>query len=173
MNSEGRGVPTLRGLPTALVGARPHRLQVLPLQGRRQWYLRYEIFQTEEGRKAVLHDQRSSTHPHVVSWQCSGADLPPLIGDPIRLQTNPLAICRLNTKLVVPPQNHSSADCIGPTSFTIPTDRRLNRSGPVGGMPEASLGTTLDFTYRYFGNRLDSTRRTSEIRSTASAIAGE
>lgn len=233
VNSEGRGVPALRGLPTALVGAKSHRLQVLPLRGRRRWYFRYEIFQTEEGRKAVLHDQRSSTHPHVVAWQCSGAALPDraikqigckmetsqsvrsekgwslcrsliLLADQafqqamrdlpvmVRLRAPRLRCAgtqqagttadrrsratrsksqrsmRAQHQVVVPPQNqtqrnatatttdasidvlrHSSPDRIGPASFTRPTDCRLSRSGRVGGMPEASLDSTLHFMYRY------------------------
>jgi hypothetical protein len=47
---------------------------------------------------------------------------------------------------------HSSPDCVGPTSLTRPTGCRSSRSGRLGGMPEASFGTTLvDFVYRNSG----------------------
>ncbi len=115
------------------------------------------------------------------------------MGDLVRLETSPRAVCGLNKK-VVPPQNHSlrnatatttdvsisflhdsSLDCVGPTSSTRPTGCRSSRSGQLEDMPEASPDTTLaDFVYRKLRRTgWDSAQRPSEIRSTASAIAGE
>jgi len=79
------------------------------------------------------------------------------MGHPVRLEANPHAVCRVNTK-VVPPHDHSlrnrtatttnlnieflqhsSPDCIGTISFTRPTDGRPSRPGPPSGIPKLPL----------------------------------
>ena len=98
--------------------------------------------------------------------QARNKQSPPLMGDPVLLKTSPHAVCRLNTKVVVPPQNHTLRNATGnnnwceyrpltalpsgprrPDYFTRSADCRLSPSGR--GVPEAYLGTTLHFMYRY------------------------